>query len=82
MFDIADHLDELRCWPTDRLRRELDALVGEQRRLRTRSCGVAGADDGQVDSLWMSVASRRTMRTSSRLHLMESLPAVAAAARG
>jgi hypothetical protein len=29
MFDIADHLDDLRSWPTDRLRKERDALVDE-----------------------------------------------------
>src|SRR4029079_12058616 len=42
MFDVVDHLDELRCWPTDRLRTELDALVPEQRQVRTkelRGCG-------------------------------------------
>ena len=65
MFDIADHLDELRCWPTDRLRRELDVLVGEQRRLRTKELAVLRVLDerGQVDpTLDAAGESARTVR--------------------
>src|SRR6478609_1672067 len=84
MFDVVDHLDELRCWPTDRLRRELDVLVGEQRRLRTKELAVLRVLDerGQVDpTIDAAGESARTVRdkleTARRL---ESLPAVAAAA--
>ena len=51
MFDVVDHLDELRSWPTDRLRRELDAVVGEQRRLRTKELEILRVLDerGRVD---------------------------------
>ena len=31
MFEIADHLDELRCWPTERLVARRDELIGVQR---------------------------------------------------
>jgi hypothetical protein len=84
MFDIADHFDELRSWPTDRLRRELDVLAGEQRRLRTKELAVLRVLDerGQVDpTLDADGESARTMR--DKLHTaraMESLPEIAAVA--
>jgi Domain of unknown function (DUF222) len=84
MFDIADHLDELRCWPTDRLRRELDALVGEQRRLRTKELAVLRVLDerGQVDpTLDERGESPREMRDKlETARALESLPEIAAVA--
>jgi hypothetical protein len=84
MFDIADHLDELRCWPTDRLRRELDALVGEQRRLRTKELAVLRVLDerGQVDATVEAAGeSARTVRDKlDTARAIESLPEIAAAA--
>ncbi len=84
MFDIADHLDDLRSWPTDRLRRELDVLVGEQRRLRTKELAVLRVLDerGQVDpTVEAAGESARTVRDKlDTARAIESLPAVAAAA--
>ena len=84
MFDIADHLDELRCWPTDRLRRELDALVGEQRRLHTKELAVLRVLDerGQVDATVEAAGeSARTVRDKlDTARAIESLPEIAAAA--
>ena len=84
MFDIADHLDELRCWPTDRLRRELDVLVGEQRRLRTKELTVLRVLDerGQVDpTIDAAGESARTVRDKlETARAIESLPEIAAAA--
>ena len=84
MFDIADHLDELRCWPTDRLRRELDALMGEQRRLRTKELAVLRVLDerGQVDATVEAAGeSARTVRDKlDTARAIESLPEIAAAA--
>ena len=65
MFGIADHLDELRSWPTDRLRKERDALVYEQRQLRTKELAVLRVLDerGQVDpTLDAAGESPRTVR--------------------
>jgi Domain of unknown function (DUF222) len=84
MFDLADHLDELRCWPTDRLRRELDVLVGEQRRLRTKELAVLRVLDerGQVDpTLDAGGESARTVRDKlDTARALESLPEIAAVA--
>ena len=84
MFDIADHLDDLRSWPTDRLRRELDALVGEQRRLRTKELAVLRVLDerGQVDpTLDERGESPREMRDKlETARALESLPEIAAVA--
>ena len=84
MFEIADHLDELRCWPTERLRRELDALVGEQRRLRTKELAVLRVLDerGQVDpTIDAAGESARTVRDKlETARSLESLPEIAAAA--
>jgi Domain of unknown function (DUF222)/HNH endonuclease len=84
MFDIADHLDELRSWPTDRLRRELDVLVGEQRRLRTKELAVLRVLDerGQVDpTLDAGGESARTVRDKlDTARALESLPEIAAVA--
>ena len=85
MFDIADHLDELRCWPTDRLRRELDVLVGEQRRLRTKELAVLRVLDergtGRSDRWTMHGESARTVRDMvDTARALESLPEIAAVA--
>jgi hypothetical protein len=84
MFDIADHLDELRCWPTERLRKELDALVYEQRQLRTKELAVLRVLDerGQVDpTLDAAEESARTVRDKlETARALESLPEIAAAA--
>ena len=84
MFEITDHLDELRCWPTERLRRELDVLVGEQRRLRTKELAVLRVLDerGQVDpTIDAAGESARTVRDKlETARSLESLPEIAAAA--
>ena len=44
MFDVADHLDGLRCWPTERLAARRDELVRVQREARIEElAGGAGA---------------------------------------
>ena len=84
MFDIADHLDDLRSWPTDRLRKERDALVDEQRRLHTRELAVLRVLDerGQVDpTLDAAGESARTVRDKlETARALESLPEIAAVA--
>ncbi len=84
MFDIADHLDDLRCWPTDRLRKERDALVDEQRRLHTKELAVLRVLDerGQVDpTLDAAGESARTVRDKlETARALESLPEIAAVA--
>jgi len=84
MFDIADHLDELRSWPTDRLRKERDVLVYEQRRLHTKELAVLRVLDerGQVDpTLDAGGDSARTVRDKlETARAIESLPEIAAAA--
>ena len=85
MFDIADHLDELRCWPTERLvpgARRVDrcaAPVAESRSSRWCGCSTSG---GRSIRRWVIVASRHAtvrdkLETARRL---ESLPEIAAAA--
>src|SRR5438093_9449712 len=84
MFDIGEHLDDLRSWPTGRLRKELDVLVGEQRRLRTKELAVLRVLDerGQVDvTLDVAGESARTVRDKvETARALESLPEIAAAA--
>ena len=84
MFDVVDHLDELRSWPTDRLRKERDALVGQQRRLRTKELAVLRVLDerGQVDPTMDAAGeSARTVRDKlETARSLESLPEIAAAA--
>ena len=83
MFDRL--VDELRTWPTERLDRERDWVVGEQRRLHARELAVLRVLDerGQVDtSAGLDGESPRVVRdkveTARRL---ESLPHLGAAAR-
>jgi Domain of unknown function (DUF222)/HNH endonuclease len=84
MFDVVDHLDDLRSWPTVRLRRELDVLVGEQRRLRTKELAVLRVLDerGQVDPMLDAAGeSARTVRDKlETARALESLPEIAAVA--
>ena len=84
MFDAAGRLEELRCWPTERLVRRRGEVVAEQRRLRTEELLVTRVLDerGRVDpTVGADGESARTVRdkleTARRL---ESLPSVAAAA--
>jgi Domain of unknown function (DUF222)/HNH endonuclease len=85
VFDVAGHLDELRCWPTDRLVAERESVVREQRRLRVRELALVRVLDerGRIDE---AVAARdgvsaRTVRDRvEQARALESLPAVAAAA--
>jgi predicted DNA-binding protein (UPF0251 family) len=85
MFDVAGRLDELRCWPTDRLVARREDLVREQRRMHVEELTVLRVLDerGRVDD---TIAGRdgvstRTVRESlETARALESLPAVAAAA--
>src|SRR3954447_20933852 len=51
MFDIADHLDELRCWPTDRLERRRVEVVRAKRQLETEELAILRVLDerGRID---------------------------------
>jgi hypothetical protein len=84
MFDAAGHLDELRCWPTERLVARRREVVAEQRRLHTEELLLTRVLDerGKIDpTVGADGESARTVRdkveTARRL---ESLPEVAAAA--
>src|SRR4051794_22511177 len=84
MFDIADHLDELRSWPTNRLVSRRDELIGVQRPARleelaiVRVLGERGRIDPSVGGQGESArAVRDKVETARRL---ESLPKIAAAA--
>jgi hypothetical protein len=84
MFEIGAHLDELRSWPTDRLRAHHEHLVLEQRRLHLEDLDVLLVLDerGQVDvAKGRDGESARTVREKlETARALESLPAVAAAA--
>jgi hypothetical protein len=84
MFDVADHLDELRSWPTDRLEARRHEVVLERRRLATEELAIVRVLDerGRIDpTVGDHGESARTVRdkveTARRL---ESLPEIAAAA--
>src|SRR3954452_12915988 len=84
MFAIADHLDELRCWPTDRLERRRVELLQAKRRLETEELAIVRVLDerGRIDpSVGEQGEAARAVRdkveTARRL---ESLPKIAAAA--
>ena len=51
MFEIADHLDELRCWPTERLVARRDELIGVQRQARVEELAIVRILDerGRID---------------------------------
>src|SRR4051794_38751360 len=85
MFDLSEHLDELRCRPTGWLQARRDALVREQRRLRVEELAVTrvlderGALDADVAA--RDGVSERTLReTVETARALEALPSVAAAA--
>ena len=84
MFDVTDHLDELRCWPTGRLVAHHECLVREQRRLQLEDLDVLRVLDerGQIDpTVGRDGESARTVREKlETARALESLPAVAAAA--
>ncbi len=85
MFDVGEHLDELRCWPTDRLVARRDELVREQRRLRVEELAVVAVLDerGRIDegvAARDGVSARSVRETVETARALESLPAVAAAA--
>jgi hypothetical protein len=85
MSGFADRLDELRSWPTERLVRRRDEMVGVQRRARAEELAVVRVLDerGRVDpSAGRDGESPRTVRdkveTARRL---ESLPEIGGAAQ-
>ncbi len=84
MFEIADHLDELRCWPTDRLVARRDELIGVQRQARVEELAIVRILDerGRIDpTLGDHGESARTARdTVETARRLESLPEIAAAA--
>src|SRR6266536_2642051 len=84
MFDAADHLDGLRCWPTERLWADHEHLVREQRRLHLEDLNVLRVLDerGKVDpTVGADGESARTVRDKvETARALERLPEVAAAA--
>jgi Domain of unknown function (DUF222) len=84
MFDVVDHLDELRCWPTDRLVSRRDELIGVQRQARVEELAIVrvlderGRIDPSVDDHGDSARTVRDMVETARR--LESLPEIAAAA--
>ncbi len=84
MFDLADHLDELRSWPTDRLVAHHAHLVREERRLHLERLDVLLVLDerGRVDTtVGAGGESARTVRENvEQARRLEALPNVAAAA--
>jgi hypothetical protein len=85
MFDVAEHLDELRRRPTEWLVARRDEAVREQRRWRveeltvTRVLDERGAFDDTVAAR-DGVSCRSVRETVETARALESLPAVAAAA--
>src|SRR4029079_5808462 len=85
-FDVVDHLDELRCWPTDRLVSRRDELIGVQRQARVEELEIGrvlderGRIDPTVDDHGESARTVRDMVETARR--LESLPEIAAAADG
>ena len=85
MFDVVDHLDELRCWPTDRLVSRHEELSREQRRLYAEDLAVLRVLDerGQVDDSLAArdgLSSRTARETIETARALESLPEIAAVA--
>jgi uncharacterized protein DUF222/HNH endonuclease len=84
MFDVVDHLDELRCWPTDRLEARRREVVRAKRRLEVEELNIMrvlderGRIDPTVDDLGESARTVRDMVETARR--LESLPEIAAAA--
>jgi hypothetical protein len=85
VFDVTEHLDKLRCWPTDRLVARRETLVREQRRLRVEELAIVRVLDerGKIDPALAGrdgVSARTVRETLETARALESLPAVAAAA--
>ena len=84
MFDVADHLDELRSWPTERLETRRREVVRERRRLETEELTIVRVLDerGRIDTtVGADGESARVVREKvETARALESLPAVAAAA--
>jgi hypothetical protein len=84
MFEIADHLDELRCWPTDRLVARRREVVRAKRRLEIEELDILRVLDerGRIDpTVGDQGESPHTLRDKlDTARALESLPAVAAAA--
>ena len=84
MFDVADHLDELRSWPTERLETRRREVVRERRRLETEELTIVRVLDerGRIDTtVGTDGESARVVREKvETARALESLPAVAAAA--
>jgi hypothetical protein len=84
MFDVVDHLDELRSWPTDRLVSRRDELIGVQRQARVEELAIVrvlderGRIDPTVDDHGDSARTVRDKLETARA--LESLPEIAAAA--
>jgi hypothetical protein len=84
MFDVTDHLDELRSWPTARLEARRGEVVRAKRRLEVEELDILRVLDerGRIDvNIGGDGESPRVVRdkveTARRL---ESLPEIAAAA--
>jgi hypothetical protein len=74
MFEIADHLDELRCWPTERLVTRRDELIGVQRQARVEELAIVRILDERVridpmlgDHGESARTARDTVETARRL---------------
>ncbi len=84
MFDVGDHLDELRSWSTERLVAQHRHLLREQRRLHLEDLDVLRVLDERV---WIDTTTgadgesrRRVKEKVETARRLESLPNVAAAA--
>ena len=87
---FSDALDELRTWPTERLRASRDEATREERRWQMRRVAIdrvldeRGATDSRDTVEW--VAARDGVRTQTArtevevARALDSLPAIAAAA--
>jgi hypothetical protein len=85
VFDLIDHLDDLRCRPTQWLHERRDELVREQRRLRVEELAVTRVLDerGVLDEALAArdgVCERTVRETVETARALESLPHVAGAA--
>jgi hypothetical protein len=85
VFDVMEHLDRLRCWPTERLMARRETLMREQRRLRVEELAIVRVLDerGSIDPAFAGrdgVSARTVRETVETARALESLPAVAAAA--
>jgi hypothetical protein len=85
MFDFRDHLDELRCRPTEWLRARRVELVREQRRLRVEELAVTRVLDERAAldedvAARDGVSERSARETTETARALENLPQVAEAA--